>query len=141
MPIIHFHLVDGLSTPAQDTQLLLAASRLYADILNCPIDRVRAFIVAVPPGRCAVAGRMVSGPDDHAPYFEFLVLEGRPLSQRHALLTGFTDLVVEILGVDRARVRGHCKRVRPEEWAIGGTPASVVRKDDIGAFVSDGSIR
>jgi phenylpyruvate tautomerase PptA (4-oxalocrotonate tautomerase family) len=41
---------------------------------------------------------------------------------------------VEILGVDRALVRGQCKRVAPEEWSIGGKPASEQRAADIKNF-------
>ena len=69
-----------------------------------------------------------------APYFEFSVLDGRPLDQRQRLLGGFTELMVEILEVDRALVRGQCKRVSPEEWSIGGQPASELRAADIENF-------
>lgn len=136
MPIVHFHIVEGQTTSAQEEVLLIGASRLYAEALQCPMDRVRAFIQTYPPTRCAVAGQTVAAGGPHAPYFEFLVLEGRPLSQRQRLLSGFTDLLVDILKVDRSLVRGHCKRVQPDEWAIAGAPASKVRKADIGAFTS-----
>ncbi|MFA5119664.1 4-oxalocrotonate tautomerase family protein [Zavarzinia sp.] len=134
MPIVHFHLIEGGATPEQERRLLLDASRLYAEVLECPIDRVRAFIQPYAPGRAAVAGEMVSEGAAPAPYFEFLVLEGRPLEQRQRLLTGFTDLLVEILDVERSRIRGHCKRVQPEEWSIGGRPAAELRRQDIAAF-------
>ena len=134
MPIIHFHLTEGTATPDQERNLLIEASKFYAEGLQCPIDRVRAFIVPYPRHRVAVAGQMLDDGGAAAPYFEFLVLEGRPLEQRQHLLAGFTDLLVRHLGVDRARVRGHCKRVQPEEWAIGGRAASELRRADIEAF-------
>ena len=134
MPIIHFHLVEGQSTPAQEEHLLKKSSAFYAEILQCPIERVRAFIQTYPSRRCAVAGALVGHDKGQAPYFEFLVLEGRPLDQRQRLLNGFTDLLVETLGVDRTFIRGHCKRVQPEEWSIGGVPASDLRKKDIQTF-------
>ena len=56
------------------------------------------------------------------------------MDQRQRLLVGFTNLLVEILGVDRALVRGQCKRVAPEEWSIGGTPASEQRAAEIKKF-------
>lgn len=141
MPIIHFHLVEGRSTPAQEEALLKQASAFYADVLQCPMDRVRAFIQTYAPSRCAVAGELVSSGRSQAPYFEFLALDGRPLEQRQKLLVGFTDLLVEILGVERGLIRGHCKRVQPEEWCIGGTPAAALRKDDIKAFTGQGAAR
>lgn len=136
MPIIHFYLIEGQSTPAQEEQLLKRASHFYAEVLECPIDRVRAFIQTYPPARCAVAGELVSSGRSQAPYFEFLAMDGRPLDQRQRLLTGFTDMIVEILGVERGLVRGHCKRVLPEEWCIGGVMAAEIRKADIKAFTS-----
>lgn len=141
MPIIHFHLVEGQSTPAQEEELLKKASVFYAEVLQCPMDRVRVFIQTYAPNRCAVAGELVSSGRSQAPYFEFLALEGRPLEQRQRLLIGFTEMLVEILGVERGLVRGHCKRVLPEEWCIGGKLAADLRKDDIKAFTGQGAAR
>jgi 4-oxalocrotonate tautomerase len=138
MPIVHFHLVDGLASPDRERRLLAEASRLYAEILNSPVERVRAFIRTYPPGRCAVGGQVVEDGGSGAPYFEFLVLEGRPLDQRQALLAGFTDLLVDLLGVARESVRGQCKRVAPEDWAIGGAPATQVRADHVRALAEGG---
>lgn len=133
MPIVNFHLVAGLTSADQDRRLLEAASRLYAEVLDSPLERVRAFITPHPPGQFAVAGAVVSDGGPHAPYFDFIVLEGRPLEQRQRLLAGFTDLLVEILGVRRELVRGSCRRVEPQDWAIGGVPASALRRDEIAA--------
>ncbi|WP_079437453.1 tautomerase family protein [Zoogloea sp. LCSB751] len=133
MPIINFHLVEGLSTPAQDERLLLGACRLYAQVLDAPMDRVRAFITSHRPSQMAVAGDLVAHNGLHAPWFDFIVLDGRPLVQRQHLLRGFTDLIVDVLGVRRELVRGCCRRVQPEDWAIGGEPASVLRKDEVDA--------
>ena len=134
MPIVHFHIADGYATAAQEERLLVGASQLYGEILQSPIERVRAFLHVYPPSRCAAAGTLISRSSKPAPYFEFSVLDGRPLDQRQRLLAGFTDLIVEILGVDRALVRGQCKRVAPEEWSIGGKPASEQRAAEIKNF-------
>lgn len=136
MPIIHIHLAEGSADTAQERRLLRDASRLYAEILECPIDRVRVFIVPYPRGRVAVAGMPLDEGGTSAPYFEFLVLEGRPLDQRQRLLAGFSALIVDTLGIERGLVRGHCRSVRPEDWAIGGIPASELRKADIAAFTA-----
>lgn len=133
MPVVNFHLLEGTTTPEQEELLLLGACRLYADVLGSPMERVRAFITAHSAQRFAVAGALVSVNGVHAPFFDFIVLDGRPLYQRQALLAGFTDLLVGILGVCREDVRGACRRVHPEEWGIGGVPASELRKSEVEA--------
>ncbi len=133
MPIVHFHLVDGAASAEAEARLLTRASELYARTLDAPMERVRAFITAHAPGRFATAGRLVSEGGGEAPYFEFFVLAGRPLAQRQALLAGFTDLLVDILGARRELVRGTCRQIAPEDWGIGGVPTSVLRASEIEA--------
>ena len=134
MPIVHFYLADGYATEAQEERLLVGASQLYAETLQCPIERVRAYLHVYPPTRCAAAGTLISRSSKPAPYFEFGVLDGRPLDQRQRLLSGFTDLIVEVLGADRTLVRGRCERVAPEDWSIGGKPAAELRAAEIKNF-------
>lgn len=131
MPIVHFHLIEGAAAPAQEAELLRRASAFYAETLQSPIERIRAFIHSFPAARCAVGGTLVSDGAPVAPYFEFIVLEGRPLTQRHALLIGFTDIIAEVLGVERALIRGRCKQVSAEEWCIGGRIAAEARAEHI----------
>lgn len=133
MPVVNFHIVEGMSTPEQEERLLLGASRLYAEVLKAPMERVRVFITPHRPNHFAVAGEVVAKGGLHAPYFDFIVLEGRPLEERHRLLSGFTDLLVETLGVRRDLVRGSCRRVETFDWGIGGEPANVLRKDEVTA--------
>jgi 4-oxalocrotonate tautomerase len=133
MPVVNFHLVEGRATPEQEAALLKSASRLYCEVLRAPVDRVRAFITHHAPQRFLVAGELVSENSLHGPVFDFIVLEGRPLEERQRLLAGFTDILVDVLGVDRELVRGSCTRVPPEDWAIGGRPASVLRADEVRA--------
>jgi len=68
-----------------------------------------------------------------APYFRFVLMEGRPLEQAQRLLAGFTDLLVECLGVDRSHVRGGTWSCSPDRWAIAGVPASLARTAEIEA--------
>jgi len=133
VPIVNFHLVDGMSTAEQDERLLIGACQLYAEVLKAPLERVRAFITLHRPGQFAVAGGLCAHNGLHAPFFDFIVLDGRPLDERHRLLRGFTELLVDTLGVRRELVRGSCRRVEPQDWAIGGEPASVIRKDEVAA--------
>ncbi|QAU33007.1 tautomerase family protein [Janthinobacterium sp. 17J80-10] len=133
MPVINFHIVEDKYTQGQLECLLLESSKLYAEVLNAPMERVRAFVTLHKKSLFAVAGKMVSSGQADAPYFSFIVLEGRPLEERHRLLTGFTELVVDILGARRELVRGGCTPIHPENWCIGGAPASVVRKTEIRA--------
>ncbi|UIP85908.1 MULTISPECIES: 4-oxalocrotonate tautomerase [Pseudomonadaceae] len=129
MPIVNFHLAQGSASPEQQIELLGEASRLYSQVLASPIDRVRAMISLYPRECFAVAGEV----GRQAPYFEFRVLDGRPLEERRRLMAGFTELLVRILDVQPQLVRGLCIRVQPEDWSIGGIPADLLRAAEIAA--------
>ncbi|HEY2204726.1 MAG TPA: tautomerase family protein [Pseudonocardia sp.] len=133
MPIVTFHLVQDAYPPDRLGQLLARASTMYSRVLDSPIQRVRAFVAGYRPEHAAVAGQLVGEGARPAPYFEFLVLAGRPAGQRHELLAGFTDLIVEVLDAPRELVRGRAVELDPDNWAIGGTPASVRRATEIDA--------
>jgi phenylpyruvate tautomerase PptA (4-oxalocrotonate tautomerase family) len=126
MPIIEVHLLEGAHTAAQHQSLLTALTRRYAEVLDCPVGSVRAFLVLHRPEHWATGG--AAGVP--APFFTALVLAGRPVEQRHRLLGGFTDVLVDVLGVDRALVRGRIVPVDPDDWAVGGVPASVARRSE-----------
>lgn len=131
MPILEVHLVDGMHTPAQHAELLTAMSRRYAEVLGSPLERVRAYLALHRPEHWATAG--VAAAPEPAPYFTAIVLRGRPVEQRHRLLGAFTDILVDVLGADRRLVRGRIIQVDPDDWAIGGVPASVARRTEIAA--------
>lgn len=133
MPVAHFHLPSGAATPEQERQLLIEASQVYAAVLDSPIERVRTFLVHHEATRMAVAGQIVADSGVVAPYFTAIVLAGRPVAQRQRLLLAFTDLIVGVLGVDRTAVRGRIIEVAPENWGIGGQPASGARAEEIAA--------
>jgi 4-oxalocrotonate tautomerase len=126
-------LVEGQQSDAQIAELLIESSRLFAEVLESPIDRVRVSAQLVKPQHIAIGGKLVSEGVPSTPYFEFVVLEGRPMAHRHRLLEGFTKLLVDTLGVDGNRVRGSCWAVDPAQWSIGGTLASVMRAKEISA--------
>ena len=133
MPILEYHLAESRYTDAQIGDLLTASSALYAQTLESPIERVRVFASFYQPQHVAVGGKLLSQGGPAAPYFHFLVLEGRPIEQCHRLIEGFTDLVVEILRAERSLVRGGCWPIPPQYWGIGGTPASLTRVQEIAA--------
>ena len=131
MPILEYHLTAGMHAEDKIGRLLLASSQLYAEVLDSPIERVRVLAHMHEPQHEAVAGRLQSEGGTLAPYFHFLVLEGRPFEQCQRLIAEFTDLCVDILGVDRKLVRGGCWPIPPKYWGIAGTAASVTRAQEI----------
>lgn len=131
MPVVNFHLVHAHCSAEQKQRLLKGACQLYSQVLRSPMERVRALITLHGADEFAVAGEVTGVNGLHAPFFEFIVLEGRPLGERQALLSGFTELLVEILAVERSLVRGRCIRVEPQDWAIGGQGADVLREQEI----------
>ena len=131
MPVAHFYLTS--CTQAQERRLLEEGSVRYAAVLDAPVDRVRMFVHHHPATAMATAGRIVAETGRHAPYLTALVLRGRPIATRHRLIAELTDLVVEVLGVDRALVRVHIVEVDPDGWGIAGVPASVIRRDELAA--------
>lgn len=122
MPVLNFHLVQGQHKAARIEALLLRSSQFFAEVLCCPIDRVRVFVIEHAAQHACVGGKLVSQSDQVATYFTFIVLQGRSLEDRQRLLVGFTDLVVEILACPRELVRGGVTPVATEDWSIGGVP-------------------
>lgn len=139
MPIVTFHLVEQRHDDATIARLLIDASHLYSEILSSPMERVRAFVSFSAPQHWAVAGKLVADGQDEAPYFTCLALAGRPVEQHHALLRGFTDLVVQHLGCRRDLVRGQVIPIDPDNWAIGGEPASFMRAAEVAARAAAGA--
>src|SRR3546814_5281752 len=97
-----------------------------------PLDRVRAFVTLHRPQHWATAGVLAANGGADAPYFTCLALAGRPEEQLHNLLRGFTDLVEKYCGCERGRVRGQVISIEPQDWSIGGEPASAVRAGEAG---------
>ncbi|HEY2222904.1 tautomerase family protein [Actinomycetospora sp.] len=131
MPVVEIHLVEGEHLPARIEELLRRVSERYAAVLESPINRVRAFVTMHPPELWATGGITAAVDGDPAPYFVAAVLEGRPASQRQQLLAEITDAICDVLGATRSRVRGRVAQVAPEDWAIGGVPASRKRREEI----------
>lgn len=129
MPIAHLHVVDP--TPEQKRELLVRASQAYAEVFDSPVDRVRIFIHSYPGDCAAVGGVPVSEGAVPAPFFNCLAISGRPIEQQQRAVKAFTDLLVDVLGVDRSAIRGMVTEANPETWGIAGEPASKVRAAEI----------
>lgn len=129
VPIVTVHLLEGRHLAGQVSTLLDALTRRYAAVLESPVERVRAFAQMHPARLWTTGGE----PGVEAPYFTALVLAGRPVAQRHRLLADFTDVIVDVLGVPRTSVRGRIIPVDPDDWGIGGVPASAARRGEIDA--------
>lgn len=122
MPVLEVHLVDGLHTPAQHAELLFALSTRYAEVTGVPLDRVRAHITVHRPELWATGGIPADGRS--APYFTAALFADRPAELRRRLLGALTDLVVDVLGVDRRLVHGEVVPVQPDDWIVGGVSAA-----------------
>ncbi len=131
MPVVEIHLVEGQHLPARMEELLRRVSERYAAVLESPLSRVRAFVTMHPDELWATGGVPAAVDGDPAPYFVAAVLEGRPVEQRHRLLAEITDAICDVLGVTRSRVRGRVAQVPPDDWAIGGVPATTQRREEI----------
>ena len=129
MPIAHFYLTA--CTADQERRLLQDGATRYAAVLESPLERVRLYVHHHPATAMSVGGQVVADSGRHSPYFTALMLRGRPVEQRHRLLGDLTDLLVEVLAVDRSLVRGLVTEVDPDGWGIGGVPASVARQAEI----------
>ena len=133
MPTIRYQLVQGLHTDAELRELLTRSCVLFAETLEVPADRIRAFADEVRPQAAAIGGQLVAEGATEAPFFEFVLFAGRPLEHGQQLMAGFTDLLVECLGSERSLIRGRVTFVDPDHWSIAGVPASEVRRADIEA--------
>jgi phenylpyruvate tautomerase PptA (4-oxalocrotonate tautomerase family) len=132
MPIARFYLADSF-TDEQYAELLNASCELMSEVLETPLDRTRAFVNVYPPGRASVGGQLVEKGGHGAPFFIFFMGEQRPPEHRPVLLARFTDLIENILGVDRSTIRGHAQPSHPDAWGVAGLPLSVARAGDPGA--------
>lgn len=133
MPVLTIHVAAGQHSDAQLETLVVRCSERFAAGLHCPVDRVRVFVTEHRANLYCVGGQPVRDSGARAPYFSFVVLEGRSLEDRQALIAAFTDLIVDILDVPRELVRGGIVPVAPENWGIAGVPASVARQAEIEA--------
>ncbi len=133
MPVLQIHLTRGCHSPEKVEALLLRCSEHFASVLDCPLDRIRAYALEHAPERCCIGGKLVSAGASPAPYFSFVLLQGRSDEAKRQLMVGFTDLIEQLLQVPRSMIRGGIVPVAPEDWCIAGVPASEARQTEIEA--------
>lgn len=131
MPIAHLHVVAA--TAEQQRRLGAEATAVYAAALAAPVERIRVFVVSHEPSAVTVGGVNCADDGAPAPFFTALIFADRPVEQRHRVLGDLSRLVAEVMNVDLSLVRGQVIPVDPDNWAIGGEPASVLRRAEIDA--------
>jgi phenylpyruvate tautomerase PptA (4-oxalocrotonate tautomerase family) len=129
--ILEVHLVEGAHTPAQHAELLTAISTRYAEVLEVPRDQVRAHVTLHRPELWATGAIPACGRS--APYFTAVVPADGPVELRRRLLGALTDLLVDVLGVDRRLVQGRAVPVQPDDWAVGGAPLRAGHRVELGS--------
>jgi len=133
MPVMRIDLVEGRFSDEQIGDMLHRCALHYGAVLQSPMERIRVFVNEHRAATFFVDGQRASEGAADAPYFHYIVLQGRPQNEIEALMTGFTDIIESSLGVSRDRIRGACWPVPPEHWGIGGVMASEKRKAEIQA--------
>lgn len=133
MPVLQIHLTRDCHAPQQIETLLQRCSEHFASVLACPVERIRVYAIEHAPERSCIGGKLVSQGGAPAPYFSFVLLQGRGDESKRQLMVGFTDLIEQILAVPRSVIRGGIVPVAPEEWCIAGVPASEARQAEIEA--------
>lgn len=127
MPVVIFHLPDTEPVRACRQSLTTRACALFAEVLEAPVERIRAYIRRFDLEDTAAGGVWMAegGPD--APFYQFFVLGDRPAAHVQALHKGFTDLLVQELGYAPGNIRGVCSRINPADWGIAGVTADIAR--------------
>jgi 4-oxalocrotonate tautomerase family enzyme len=139
MPMAHLNLLRG--HPREQLQAVVRqVSEFMARVLQAPPERLEVWITEVDPDLWGVRGvpasellRTQPMSAVEMPFVQLVLLEGRPVEQHHALITGITDVLVRVLGAERDRIRVHSADADPDKWGIGGQPASVIRAAEIAA--------
>ncbi|MEZ5375126.1 MAG: tautomerase family protein [Acidimicrobiales bacterium] len=139
MPVANINVLAGHPRPVLK-QLLREVSRVYAEVLESPIERVQVWITEIDPELYAIGGEPadeVLARGDRSqleiPLARLVMMENRPLSQVETAITRLTEVIARVLGADAGRVRVEAQPVAAERWGIGGIPAAILRRDEIAA--------
>jgi 4-oxalocrotonate tautomerase family enzyme len=137
MPVAQINLLKGHS-PEALRQILVEVSSVMSRILGAPKDRLIVRIVEADPALWAIGGvpaseALVSGKREELeiPFVQMVLMEGRPKEQFHALIEAITEIVARGTGIHRERIRMHIALAHPDNWGIGGVPASVARAKEL----------
>jgi 4-oxalocrotonate tautomerase family enzyme len=139
MPVAHIHLLKGHSRATLRT-IIADVTEAMSEILKAPKERFMVWITEVDPELWGIQGRPASeslAERDRAaveiPFVQMVLMEGRPLSQYHAVIDEVSAVIACALKSDKSRVRVHLVQAQPDYWGIGGVPYSVLRADEMAA--------
>lgn len=130
MPVVMFELPDTEAVRAGRRELTTRACALFAEVLEAPVERIRAYVRRYDLEDAAAGGLWMADGGPQAPFYQFFVLGDRPASHVQALHRGFTDLLVDVLGYAPGSIRGVCSRINPADWGIAGVTADIARKSE-----------
>jgi 4-oxalocrotonate tautomerase len=130
MPFLRVDLAAPIA-PELKSALLRETARLFAEITESPVDRIRTQVHELPADSFAVGGVPIADSGEQAPFITLDLLEGRPLEQHAALVERISVLVADLVGVPLERVRLRINEVKTTGWGIGGVQASELRRAEI----------
>jgi 4-oxalocrotonate tautomerase family enzyme len=139
MPVAHINILQGHKRATLRT-IIAEVSDAMSTILSAPKDRLEVWISEVDPELWGIAGQtaaevLATTPREQVemPFVQMALMEGRPVTQHHAIISAITEILHRNLGAEKNRIRVHIAPVQPDSWGIGGTPASVLRAAEITA--------
>tara|TARA_Y100001949_G_scaffold43806_1_gene35949 strand:- start:737 stop:1153 length:417 start_codon:yes stop_codon:yes gene_type:complete len=131
MPVVMFQVPESVSSAEVSQTITRTACDLFAEVLEAPSNRIRAYLSTYPDTGICAGGNVLAAGGDPAPFYQFYVLADRSPELVSRLHAAFTGLLAESLQVDVSIIRGVCHRISPDDWAIAGKPASEIRKAEI----------
>ncbi len=139
MPVANLHVLAG--HPRADLKTWVReASRVVAEVLGAPLDRLEIWVTEIDPDLWGICGEPASDVlqsqsrrSSEMPLIRMALLEGRSTEQHHRLIAELTACTARILDVEGSRIRVQIDQVHPDRWGIGGVPASILRAGEIAA--------
>lgn len=139
MPVANLHVLAGHPRAALKTWVR-DASRVVAEVLGAPLERLEIWVTEIDPDLWGIAGEPASDVlqtqprrQCEMPLIRVALLEGRSCDQHHRLIAELTACTACILDIDMSRIRVQIDQVHPDRWGIGGVPASILRASEIAA--------
>jgi len=137
MPVAHINLLQGHS-PEALRQIIVDVSDAMSRILVAPKDRLYVWITQHDLQLFGLGGVPASEALKHGdrralemPYVEMVLMKGRPREQFTAIMDAVTAIVARHARCDPQRIRIHIVEGNPDNWAIGGVPASLARAAEL----------
>jgi len=139
MPAAHFNVLKGHSRE-QLKRLIRETSEAMVRVLQAPKDRLEVWITEVDPALWGIHGepadellRQRPLSEIEMPFIQMVLMEGRPKEQHHAIIAEITEITARVLGCNKEIIRVHIANAQPDNWGIGGVPASIRRAEELRA--------